>query len=302
MEKNLPRQINKNNSNQTFIKQTGIFNKTSNEAPQSNSFNNKGKNDSFFKKYFLEVCAGITLLLITAAFGLISAQHKSVEGVSTGQDSNPSPQHSPEVKINACDNTEFIESSWNTNSYSRDTEDYYLPKESSRKAFLYPPMIYKDKISALFSKIHIEYLATYQNIKSTSSATLYISLVDNDKRKVLEMNIPEPNRQLIFLNSEILPEATPNIAPTSIPPIILSSRISFGGTNEVTITSIREGRNNVSYIIKGNYIDEKNRSQTYYRIIPVALTSVDPSIKEYTLTTGTGKFGKLKIKRFSICD
>jgi hypothetical protein len=211
-----------------------------------------------------------------------------------------------------CKNGDFIDSDWNYSLYYKNDDGYYIPNERGRK-YLHPPMTYKNKLSATFKSLEIEYIATYQDDykAESTSAILYLALLkekphnedefDNKKINIFELNLPEPNRQLIFLKSDIAPEDTGNSTPTSIPPIELPSKISFDGTHKVTIVS-NKNKNEVVYKITGYYIDSKNNERQYERKIQFKLDTTDPSDKEYTLAVGTGKYGKLKIKEFTLCD
>lgn len=229
--------------------------------------------------------------------------HVEVKGIETTTIASASAMS---TFIDPCNNTEFSEGLWETSSYHKDNDAYYMPNNKSRDSFLYPPFIYKNKISAVFKKIHIEYVASHQEENSTQSATLYIALQqDGDKRNVFLGNLPEPNRQLLLFKTEIFPETPPKIAPTPIPPINLPTRLSINGTHEIIITTVK-GNNSydttVTYILSGYYMDDNNNKQKIYRELPVRLNTVDPSIKEYTFIIGTGRLGKLKIKKFSLCD
>jgi hypothetical protein len=210
----------------------------------------------------------------------------------------------PQSLVNKCDNTDFVEQDWITSHYIKRDDGYFSPTEKSRQKFLYPPITLKNKISAAFSKIDIEFVANYQNQyqDSSTSAVLFLSLQDENKKNIFVLNFPEPNRKLVFIKSDIIPESVLSITPTAMPPITLLSRVSFNGTHEIIITSKKGINNSITYFITGHYIDYKNIERTFYREVILDLETVDPFIKEYSLNFATGRYGKIKIKKISLCD
>lgn len=298
MSDRLPSSLTQN-SGPTVINQKGLFNRTDTHGNRNE--NNNKKKDSLLSKYWWSLLIPTTVLVLGSFIAYYMGWINSGEVESVHIEPSPKPTL-PSIPTNICENTDFSEQLWDTSHYQKSGDDYYLPTEKSRRLFLYPPMKYKDKTSALFKKIHIEYVATFQDESSTTSASLYVALQDSNRKKIFEINLPEPNRQLVYLKTEISPESPPQTRPTSIPPINLPTQISFGGTHEISIGTIKGESNAVIYVINGRYINQNNNQVAYYGEIRTNLATVDPSIAENTLMVGTGRYGKLKIKKFSVCD
>lgn len=211
---------------------------------------------------------------------------------------------SPTPITTTCANDQSFDNLWDFSLYQKDKDGYYLPNEKSTHSFLYPPIAYKNKISSLFQRIDIEYVASYQDTTSTSSATFFIAIYDDNHNEILELNFPEPNRQLIGVKRINFSDTNTPITPEPIAPIILGRQISYTGTHAINITSNKYNQydNTITYIVAGHLIDNDNNQQNIYREIPIKLATVDPTIKEFRVVIGTGRQGKLKIKKLNICD
>jgi hypothetical protein len=197
-----------------------------------------------------------------------------------------------------CDKELFSILDWESRQYSLRNDGYLVPNNDASHKFFHPFLQYRNKITANFKKVHITYEATSQDYVSTASAMLYISLSNDHRDKIFEIDLPQPNRKMIGLKKVNINGS----GSISMTPIILDKPMAMDKTHSITITSVKLNGNNLIYYLHGEYVDTNGIQRSYDREIPVSLPTVDPYFKENTLSVGTGKKGMLKIKRFTMCD
>jgi hypothetical protein len=199
-----------------------------------------------------------------------------------------------------CSQKVFPGEDWDMNNYRPAKKDglvYDVPSKQQSHDYVFPLIPFKDKVSALFD-LSLLYRSTHQTPTGTQSAVLHFALKQGTK-KLLEINTPAANRSQIEV---VIADVTMVPTPIRRQPITLPTPMSLDGEHTIELTTYIRG-DEVIYVLSGLYKDINNRTQSIpLTEIPIRLSTIDPTQKDFNIEIGTGKKGMLSVKEYSFCN